>query len=207
MVYLNHTFLSFFFFFSWVSYRYFPTVFWHWIFSRELWCQLIFLSLISTFFFCLVAENIFYNYFARFFVSRLTILSQFYLKHGIPFEDVVSTLLSFFLNLSFYFLLKKFYPACSLLFLLWYNFYHLLIVVLCSFFWLKKSFFLPFLSWVLQCLFHFLLLPVCLSLSSFFFSFFLFVVNFVIHWNETAMGLHVFPIPSPPPPSLSTRSL
>ena len=41
--------------------------------------------------------------------------------------------------------------------------------------------------------------------SSFFFSF-LFVVNFVIHWNETAMGLHVFPIPIPPPTSLSTRS-
>ena len=32
--------------------------------------------------------------------------------------------------------------------------------------------------------------------------FFLFVVDFVIHWNETAMGLHVFPIPNPlPPPS------
>ena len=36
---------------------------------------------------------------------------------------------------------------------------------------------------------------------------FLLVVNFVIHWNETAMGLHVFPIPIPPPTSLSTRSL
>ena len=36
--------------------------------------------------------------------------------------------------------------------------------------------------------------------------FFLFVVNFVIHWNETAMRLHVFPIPIPPPTSLSTRS-
>ena len=35
---------------------------------------------------------------------------------------------------------------------------------------------------------------------------FLFVVNFVIHWNETSMGLHVFPIPIPPPTSLSTRS-
>ena len=44
-----------------------------------------------------------------------------------------------------------------------------------------------------------------LFLFSFFF--FLFVVNFVIHWNETAMGLHVFPIPIPPPTSLSTRSL
>ena len=31
--------------------------------------------------------------------------------------------------------------------------------------------------------------------------FFFFVVNFVIHWNETAMGLHVFPIPIPPPTS------
>ena len=28
---------------------------------------------------------------------------------------------------------------------------------------------------------------------------FFFVVDFVIHWNETAMGLHVFPIPIPPP--------
>ena len=36
---------------------------------------------------------------------------------------------------------------------------------------------------------------------------FLFVVDFVIHWNETAMGLHVFPIPIPPPTSLSTCSL
>ena len=27
----------------------------------------------------------------------------------------------------------------------------------------------------------------------------LIVVDFVIHWNETAMGLHVFPIPIPPP--------
>ena len=45
-------------------------------------------------------------------------------------------------------------------------------------------------------------------IGSFFFSFFLFlfVVNFVIHWNKTAMGLHVFPILIPPPTSLSTRS-
>ena len=40
----------------------------------------------------------------------------------------------------------------------------------------------------------------------YFFLFFFFVVNFVIHWNETAMGLHVFPIPIPPPTSHSTRS-
>ena len=31
--------------------------------------------------------------------------------------------------------------------------------------------------------------------------------GFVIHWHESAMGLHVFPIPIPPPTSLSTRSL
>ena len=37
--------------------------------------------------------------------------------------------------------------------------------------------------------------------------FFFIVVYFVIHWNETAMGLHVFPIPIPSPTSLSTRSL
>ena len=39
-----------------------------------------------------------------------------------------------------------------------------------------------------------------------FFIIIFFVVDFVIHWNETAMGLHVFPIPIPPPTSLSTRS-
>ena len=33
------------------------------------------------------------------------------------------------------------------------------------------------------------------------------IVSFVIHWNESAMDLHVFPIPIPPPISLSTRSL
>ena len=31
--------------------------------------------------------------------------------------------------------------------------------------------------------------------------------GFVIHWHESAMELHVFPIPIPPPTSLSTRSL
>ena len=41
----------------------------------------------------------------------------------------------------------------------------------------------------------------------FFLLFFLFVVDFVICWNETAMGLHVFPIPIPPPTSPSPRSL
>ena len=39
------------------------------------------------------------------------------------------------------------------------------------------------------------------------FLFFLFVVNFVIHWNETAMGLHVFPIPIPPPTTHTTRTI
>ena len=40
-----------------------------------------------------------------------------------------------------------------------------------------------------------------------FFSFFFIVVVFVIHWHESAMNLHVFSIPIPPPTSLSTRSL
>ena len=48
--------------------------------------------------------------------------------------------------------------------------------------------------------------------SFYFFNFFIIiiffiVVDFVIYWNETAMGLHVFPIPIPPPTSLSTLSL
>ena len=33
------------------------------------------------------------------------------------------------------------------------------------------------------------------------------VVGFVIHWHESAMDLHVFPIPITPPTSLSTWSL
>ena len=36
---------------------------------------------------------------------------------------------------------------------------------------------------------------------------FLFVVNSIIHWNEKALGSHVFPIPIPSPTSLPTRSL
>ena len=46
-----------------------------------------------------------------------------------------------------------------------------------------------------------------ISADFFFLIFFLFVVDFVKHWNETAMSLHVFPMPIPPPTSLSTRSL
>ena len=46
-----------------------------------------------------------------------------------------------------------------------------------------------------------------LKLKFFFFFYFFIVVDFVIHWNETAMGLHVFTIPIPPPTSLSTQSL
>ena len=46
-------------------------------------------------------------------------------------------------------------------------------------------------------------LPHCKQILFFFF----FVVNFVIHWNETSLSLHVFPIPIPLPTSLSTRSL
>ena len=55
-----------------------------------------------------------------------------------------------------------------------------------------------------------------LDTSSFFFLSFIFIrwrpihniaVGFVIEWHESAMDLHVFPIPIPPPTSLSTRSL
>ena len=48
---------------------------------------------------------------------------------------------------------------------------------------------------------------VCFEIYFIFLFLFFIVVDFVIHWNETAMGLHVFPIPIPPPTSLSTRSL
>ena len=44
--------------------------------------------------------------------------------------------------------------------------------------------------------------------TQFYFLFIFFiVVGFVIDWNQSAMDLHVFPIPIPPPTSLSTRSL
>ena len=67
------------------------------------------------------------------------------------------------------------------------------------FFELSKLFYLQIILVILD-LFHFN------ANFIFIYLFFLFVVNFVIHWNETAMGLHVFPIPIPPPSSLSTRS-
>ena len=68
---------------------------------------------------------------------------------------------------------------------------------------------------------HFILhkLDSLLFLISFFFFFFPFnfiswrlllyniVVVFAIHWHESAMDLHVFPILIPPPTSLSIRSL
>ena len=55
----------------------------------------------------------------------------------------------------------------------------------------------------------------CLANSDFFFFLLLVggtllyntVVGFVIHCHESAMDLHVFPIPIPSPPALSTRSL
>ena len=63
------------------------------------------------------------------------------------------------------------------------------------------------------CLCSHLLCEQCLL---FFFFSFIFIswrlihniaVGFVIHWHESAMELHVFPIPIPPPTSLSTRFL
>ena len=49
--------------------------------------------------------------------------------------------------------------------------------------------------------FFFFFMDICIFIFYYFFHFFfLFVVNFVIHWNETAMGLHMIPIPIPPPP-------
>ena len=40
-----------------------------------------------------------------------------------------------------------------------------------------------------------------------FFFFFLSLVVFVIHWHESAIDLHIFPVLIPAPTSLSTRSL
>ena len=47
--------------------------------------------------------------------------------------------------------------------------------------------------WILNC-----------GVLFFYYYYFFIEVDFVIHWDETAMGLHVFPIPIPPPTSLST---
>ena len=59
----------------------------------------------------------------------------------------------------------------------------------------------------IQVLCSFLNLVLFFFIAFLFFYFFFIVVDFVIHWNESAMGLHVFPILIPPPTSLSTRSL
>ena len=68
-------------------------------------------------------------------------------------------------------------------------------------------------SWILHFILFILFFYFFIG-QKFFFNFFkeiiiifFIVVDFVIHWNETAMGLHVFPIPIPLPTSLSTRSL
>ena len=45
------------------------------------------------------------------------------------------------------------------------------------------------------------------SYISFFLAFFFIVVVFAIHWHESAMDLHVFPIPIPASTCLSTRFL
>ena len=45
------------------------------------------------------------------------------------------------------------------------------------------------------------MLQILLRKKNFFYYYFFIVLDFVIHWNETAMGLHVFPIPIPPPTS------
>ena len=56
-------------------------------------------------------------------------------------------------------------------------------------------------SWHSKRIFFFSLFYFIIIFFYFFYHFFfLFVVDFVIHWNETAKGLHVFPIPIPPPP-------
>ena len=40
---------------------------------------------------------------------------------------------------------------------------------------------------------------ILLFIYLFFIYIYFIVVGFVIHWNVSAMGLHVFPIPIPPP--------
>ena len=71
-------------------------------------------------------------------------------------------------------------------------------------------FLVPFYSYIPPFFFH-------LSSHKIFFFSFIFISwrlitlqycsGFCIHWNESAMDLHVFPIPIPPPTFLSSRSL
>ena len=76
------------------------------------------------------------------------------------------------------------------------------LLVICMYSLGKKKSLLKFSYFLIKFLWVFFLLLSCMSYFFFFyFIFFLFVVNFVIHWNKTAMGLHVFPIPIPPPTS------
>ena len=62
---------------------------------------------------------------------------------------------------------------------------------------------------ILHNVFKYFFLQKRIHYLNFYFILFIFfiVVGFVMHWHESAMGLHVFPIPIPPPTSLSTRSL
>ena len=73
--------------------------------------------------------------------------------------------------------------------------------------WGKGRYAIHFFGWKLFTKFKGFLWNVTHPTFFFSFSFFFIVVGFVIHWHESAMGLHVFPIPIPPPTSLSTRSL
>ena len=63
----------------------------------------------------------------------------------------------------------------------------------------------PFIFWWLSSVLSTAVWSYILKLFQYYYYFI--VVDFVIHWNETAMGLYVFPIPIPPPTSLSTPSL
>ena len=111
--------------------------------------------------------------------------------------------LLFFIMLSTFPLFFKLFYSLHIIILIFVDFVQLFGVCCFCWFLLMVIGFYRFLFYFLIsfCLFFHLFLLVGGQL------FYNIIVVFAIHWHESAMDLHVFPIPIPPPTSLSIPSL